>query len=51
MKVLAILWNIVCRAYYAWAMYDINKTHPDVPKIIIKRQMLEDERRRLCPDW
>ena len=47
MKVLHLLHVVTAQAYYRWAMKEINPTHPDVPKIMIRQQELADKYRSL----
>jgi hypothetical protein len=46
-KIISLLGNILARGYYRWAMREINPTHADVPKIIMRQAKLNEEWRRL----
>lgn len=47
MKVLHLLHAVIAQAYYSWAMSEINPTHPDVPKILLRQRELTEKYRRL----
>lgn len=47
MKVLKFLHNTLAQAFYGWAMKEIPPTHPDVPKIVMRRQQLADEAKEM----
>lgn len=47
MKVLNLIHVMFAQAFYKWAMAEINPLHPDVPRIRIRQQELEDKARRL----
>ncbi len=47
MKILSLLHLAVARAFYSWALREIDPLHPDVPKIVLRRQELESKAHRL----
>ena len=47
MKILSFIHVSVARAFYSWAMKEINPMHPDVPRILMRKQELEDKARRV----
>jgi hypothetical protein len=47
MKVISLLHVVVAQAFYRWAMREINPMHPDVPKIMLRQQELEEKHRQI----
>jgi hypothetical protein len=47
MKILSLLHLTLARAFYSWALREINPLHPDVPRIVLRRQQLDDKAHRL----
>jgi hypothetical protein len=47
MKILSLLHLTVARAFYAWALREINPLHPDMPRIVLRRQELERKAQRM----
>ena len=47
MKILNFIHVTVAQAFYAWALREINPMHPDLPKIMMRRQELQDKARRV----
>lgn len=47
MKIINLLHVVCAQAFYKWAMKEINPTHPDVPKIMLRQQQLKDKEERL----
>ncbi|MBG9388286.1 hypothetical protein [Caenimonas aquaedulcis] len=47
MKILNFIHVTVAQAFYSWALREINPLHPDVPRIMMRRQELEDKARRV----
>lgn len=47
MKVMQLLYLEIVRAYYRWAMHQIDPMHPDVVLIVVRQQELDADRRRL----
>jgi hypothetical protein len=47
MKILNLIHVMVAQAFYGWALREINPLHPDVPRIMLRRQELEDKARRI----
>jgi hypothetical protein len=47
MKILHLLHVVIAEAFYRWAMREINPTHPDVPKIMLRQQQLAEKHRRI----
>lgn len=47
MKILDLIHVMVAQAFYGWAMREINPTHPDVPRILLRQRQLEDKARRV----
>jgi hypothetical protein len=46
-KILSLIHVMVAQAFYKWAMSEINPLHPDVPRIMLRQQELEDKARRI----
>ena len=47
MKILNLIHVMVAQAFYRWALAEINPLHPDVPRIMLRQQELEDKARRI----
>ncbi len=47
MKILNLIYVMVAQAFYSWAMREINPMHPDVPRIMLRKQELDDKARRI----
>ena len=47
MKILTYLHVVVAQAFYRWAMKEIDPTHPDVPRIMLRQKELADKASRL----
>jgi hypothetical protein len=47
MKILTYLHVVLAQAFYRWAMNEIDPTHPDVPRIMLRQQELADKASRL----
>jgi hypothetical protein len=47
MKILTYLHVVVAQAFYRWAMREIDPTHPDVPRIMLRQKELADKASRL----
>jgi hypothetical protein len=47
MKIINLLHVVVARAFYDWAMREINPLHPDVPRIMLRQQELSEKYRRI----
>lgn len=47
MKILNLIHVTVAQAFYTWAMAEIDPLHPDVPRIMLRRQELADKARRM----
>lgn len=47
MKILNFIHVMVARAFYSWAMKEINPMHPDVPRIMQRQRELEDKAQRI----
>ena len=47
MKILNLIHVMVAQAFYKWALAEINPLHPDVPRILMRRQELADKARRV----
>ena len=47
MKILNFIHISVARAFYSWAMKEINPMHPDVPRIMQRQRELEDKAQRI----
>ena len=47
MKIVHLLHVVLAQAFYRWAMKEINPTHPDVPKILLRQRELMDKHDRL----
>ncbi len=47
MKILSYLHLVLAQAFYRWAMSEIDPTHPDVPRIMMRQRELSDRARRL----
>jgi hypothetical protein len=47
MKILRFIHLTFSQAFYGWALREIDPMHPDLPKLVMKRQELADEARRM----
>jgi hypothetical protein len=47
MKILNLLHVVVAQAFYRWAMAEISPMHPDLQKIVLRQQQLEEKYRRI----
>jgi hypothetical protein len=47
MKILQLIHVVTAQAFYRWALSEINPLHPDVPRILMRRQELDDKARRI----
>lgn len=47
MKIFSLLHVTIARAFYSWALREINPLHPDVPRIVLRRQQLDEKAHRL----
>jgi hypothetical protein len=47
MKILSLLHVTLARAFYRWALREIDPLHPDMPRILLRTQELEDRAQRL----
>ena len=47
MKILNLIHVVTARAFYRWAMREINPMHPDVPRILLRQQELADKDNRM----
>jgi hypothetical protein len=47
MKVMHLLFLVCARAYYRWALREIDPMHPDVGRIMLREQDLESTLRRI----
>ena len=47
MKILHFIHVTFAQAFYGWALREIDPMHPDLPKLVMKRQQLADEARRM----
>lgn len=47
MKILHIIEVTFAQAFYDWALREIDPMHPDVPQLVMKRQRLADEAKRM----
>ena len=47
MKILNFIHVTIARAFYSWAMKEINPMHPDVPRIMQRQRELEDKAQRI----
>lgn len=47
MKIINLIHVMVARAFYSWAMKEINPMHPDVPRIMQRQRELEDKAQRI----
>lgn len=47
MKILSLIHVMVAQAFYRWAMREINPLHPDLPRIMLRQQELNDKARRM----
>lgn len=47
MKILTLLHLALARAFYRWALREIDPLHPDVPRILLRTQELEDRAQRM----
>ena len=47
MKILNLIHVMFAQAFYNWALREINPMHPDLPRIMMRQQELEDKARRI----
>jgi hypothetical protein len=47
MKIIRFIHLTFSQAFYGWALREIDPMHPDLPKLVMKRQELADEARRM----
>lgn len=47
MKVLDLIHVMCAQAFYSWALREINPMHPDLPRIMMRRQELADKQQRI----
>jgi hypothetical protein len=47
MKILNLIYVTLAQAFYNWALREINPMHPDLPRIMMRQQELEDRARRI----
>lgn len=47
MKILDLIHVMIAQSFYKWALSEINPSHPDVPRIVLRRQELADKARRI----
>ena len=47
MKIISYLHVTLAQAFYRWAMSEIDPTHPDVPRIMMRQTELKDRASRL----
>lgn len=47
MKILNLIHVMIAQAFYKWALSEINPLHPDLPRILMRRQELDDKARRI----
>lgn len=47
MKIIRFIHVTFASAFYAWALREIDPMHPDLPQLVVKHQLLEDEARRM----
>jgi Arc/MetJ family transcription regulator len=46
MEVLRLLYLTTARAFYGWALREIDPLHPDVPRLVLRRYELNERARR-----
>jgi hypothetical protein len=47
MKIIRFIHLTFAQAFYGWALREIDPMHPDLPKLVMKRQELADQARRM----
>jgi hypothetical protein len=47
MKIIRFIHLTFSQAFYGWALREIDPMHPDLPKLVMKRQELADQARRM----
>ena len=47
MKILHLIHVMTAQAFYKWALSEINPLHPDLPRIMMRQQELQDKARRI----
>ncbi len=47
MKILDLIHVTFARAFYGWAMREIDPMHPDVPRILLRQKELADKANRM----
>ena len=47
MKIIRFIHLTFAQAFYGWALREIDPMHPDLPRLVMKRQELADQARRM----
>lgn len=47
MNLFRLMHVVVARAFYGWALREIDPLHPDLPRLVLRQQELADQARRL----
>lgn len=47
MKIFNLIHVTLAQAFYGWALREIDPLHPDLPRILMRRQELADKANRL----
>lgn len=47
MKILDLIHVTLAQAFYGWALREINPLHPDLPRILMRKQELADKAQRM----
>lgn len=42
MEVLRLTWAWLASGFYSWALREISPLHPDLPRIVLRKQELDD---------
>ena len=47
MNILNMLYVVTARAFYGWALREIDPLHPDLPRLLLRQHDLDDRARKL----
>lgn len=47
MKIIRFIHLSFAQAFYGWALREIDPMHPDLPKLVMRRQELADQARQM----
>lgn len=47
MEILNLVYVMTARAFYDWALREIDPLHPDVPRLVMRQHELDERARKL----